>query len=175
MPMYEFYCQDCNSIYTFFSRTINTDKLPPCPKSNRHMLSRMVSPFAVTGRAHEAGEPGSASGTGDGTDLPMDIGRMEKAMETLASEAEGMDESDPRKAADLMRRFSSMTGLRLGDKMENALSRLEAGEDPESLEKDMEGLEEKDLFKIDGAGPGEEKRKAVRKNTPLRDETMYEM
>lgn len=174
--MYEFYCPDCNTIYTFFSRTVNTDKLPPCPESHGHRLSRMVSRFAVTGRAHEAGEPGSASGAGDTPDLPVDRGRMEKAMEAMASEAEGMDESDPRKAADLMRRFSSMTGLKLGDKMEDALSRLEAGEDPESLEKDMEGLEEKDLFKIDGANEGSGKKNlSVRKKAPLRDDTLYEM
>ena len=75
-----------------------------------------------------------------------------------------------------MRRFSSMTGLRLGDKMEDALSRLEAGEDPESLEKDMEGLEEKDLFKIDGANEGSGKRIiSARKKAPLRDDTLYEM
>ncbi|MGA2505957.1 MAG: FmdB family zinc ribbon protein [Chitinispirillaceae bacterium] len=173
MPLYEFFCPDCNTIFTFFSKTVTTDNVPPCPKSNNHRLSRMVSRFAVTGRAQE---PGPASGNGDGPDPKVDMGRMEKAMETLASEAEGMDESDPRKAADLMRRFSSMTGLRLGDKMEDALSRLEAGEDPESLEKDMEGLEEKDLFKIDGAGEGSGKKNlSARKKAPLRDDTLYEM
>jgi putative FmdB family regulatory protein len=169
MPMYEFYCPDCTTIYTFFSRTVTTEKVPACPKSNSHRLSRMISRFAVTGRSGADSEKAAP-------DLQVDGSRMEKAMEALASEAEGMDESDPRRAADLMRRFSSMTGLRLGDKMEDALSRLEAGEDPEALEKDMAGLDESDLFKLDGAaGPSGEKKPSARRKAPLRDETMYEL
>ena len=31
MPIYEFYCAKCNTIYNFFSRTANTDKIPTCP------------------------------------------------------------------------------------------------------------------------------------------------
>ena len=27
MPMYEFFCRECNRIYTFYSRTINTEKV----------------------------------------------------------------------------------------------------------------------------------------------------
>ena len=26
MPIYEFYCPDCNTLFNFFSRTINTSK-----------------------------------------------------------------------------------------------------------------------------------------------------
>jgi hypothetical protein len=31
MPIYEFYCPDCNTIFNFFSRTINTSKKTPMP------------------------------------------------------------------------------------------------------------------------------------------------
>jgi len=171
MPMYEFYCSGCNIVFTFFSRTVNTEKKPACPKCGRQGLERMISRFAVTGRAKESGADNEKAAP----DLPIDESRMEKAMAALASEAEKVDENNPRQAADLMRRFSSMTGLRLGDKMENALSRLEAGEDPESLEKDMGDLDENDLFKLDGAGGETGKIRTGRKNPPLRDETMYEM
>lgn len=51
MPMYEFFCRECNRIYTFYSRTINTEKTPPCPKCNRPDLERMISPFAVRRRS----------------------------------------------------------------------------------------------------------------------------
>ncbi|MBN1129196.1 MAG: hypothetical protein JXA71_09435, partial [Chitinispirillaceae bacterium] len=107
-------------------------------------------------------------------DLPIDESRMEKAMEALASEAEHIDENDPRQAADLMRKFSAMSGLRLGDKMEGALAKLEAGADPESLEAELGDLNESDLFTLDGeAGKG---RAALRaRTTPVRDETMYEL
>ncbi|MCK4728291.1 MAG: zinc ribbon domain-containing protein, partial [Desulfobacterales bacterium] len=32
MPIYEFYCEDCNTIFNFFSRSVNTTKRPPCPR-----------------------------------------------------------------------------------------------------------------------------------------------
>jgi putative FmdB family regulatory protein len=172
MPMYEFFCRDCNTVFTFFSRTVNTEKVPACPKCKRSGLERMVSRFSVSGSARESAPGG---GTGEGPDLPVDQGRMETAMETLASEAEGLDENNPRAAAGLMRRFSDMTGIRFGDKMENAVSRLEAGEDPESLEKDLEGLDESDLFRLDGADAASGKIKTARKKPPQRDETLYEM
>ena len=170
MPMYEFFCGDCNAIFTFFSRTVNTEKIPQCPKCGQTGLERMVSRFAVTGRAQEG-----APGEGEGPGLPVAGERMEKAMEAMASEAESVDENNPEAAAGLMRKFSAMTGMRFGDKMEDALGRLEAGEDPESLEKDMADLDENDLFRMDGAAGPEEKRKTGRKQPPQRDEMLYEM
>jgi putative FmdB family regulatory protein len=173
MPMYEFFCPDCNTIFTFLSKSINTDKKPPCPKCKRPDLDRMISLFAVTGKAKETG--GGEAIDGDKPELPIDEAKMERAMETLASQAEGIDENNPRQAADLMRKFSELSGLKLGDKMEDALARIEAGEDPEALEKEMEGLDENDLFKIDGMGEGGVKSKGMKKKAPVRDETLYEM
>jgi putative FmdB family regulatory protein len=171
MPMYEFYCGDCNTVFTFFSRTVNTDKVPACPKCHKHGLERMVSRFSVSGKAKEE----AAAGSGDGPDPALGGERMEQAMTALASEAEGLDEENPKAAAGLMRKFSAMTGIRFGEKMEDALTRLEGGEDPEALEKDMEGIDESDLFKMDGAGGSEKKGSAGRKKAPSRDETLYEM
>jgi len=164
--MYEFYCRECNRIYTFYSRTINTEKTPLCPKCNRDNLDRMVSRFAVGSRS--GGDAGEGE-AGDGADLPLDESRMERAMEALASEAEGIDENNPREAANLMRRFSSLAGLKLGDKMEDAIAKIEAGADPESLEQEMGDLDESDLFKR-GTGAA-----ARRRSLPSRDETLYEM
>jgi putative FmdB family regulatory protein len=173
--MYEFFCPSCNTIFTFLSKSVNTDKKPACPKCKRPDLDRMISRFAVTGRAKE-----SPSGDGSGVensmpDLPIDEARMEKAMETLASQAEGIDENNPRQAADLMRKFSELTGLKLGDKMEDALARMEAGEDPEAIEREMGDLDENDLFKLDGTGDGPAKNMGMKKKAPARDETLYEM
>ena len=125
--MYEFFCRECNRIYTFYSRTINTEKTPPCPKCNRPDLERMISPFAVGRRSGGNGGDGE---TGEIAAPPIDESRMEQAIEALASEAEGIDENNPRQAATLMRKFSDLTGLKLGDKMEDAISRMEAGKIP---------------------------------------------
>jgi putative FmdB family regulatory protein len=165
MPMYEFYCSDCNTIFTFFSKSVNTEKTPLCPKCEKSTLSRMVSRFAFTGKSK-----GDDNAEGEMPDISIDESKMERAMEALASEAESINEDDPRQAANLMRKLSSMTGLKLGDKMEEALSRMEAGEDPEAIEQQMGDIGENDLFKQNAGGTGSRKKK-----TPVRDETMYEM
>lgn len=166
MPIYEFFCPDCNTLFSFFSRKVNTAARPLCPRCRKRKLERQVSLFAHTGRATEGG---------GADDLPVDDARMEKAMESLAAEAEGMNEDDPRQAARLMRRMSDMTGMEFGSGMSEALRRMESGEDPEKIEQDMgdvlEGEEEP------FAAPGEESasRGGPRRPRPKRDETLYEM
>ena len=165
MPMYEFFCTECNTIFTFFSRSINTEKVPSCPKNESHALSRMVSRFAVTGKSQRSDDADSDDGM---PDLPIDESKMERAIESLASEAENINEDDPRQAANLMRKLTDMSGLKLGDKMEDALSRMEAGEDPETIEQELGDIDEKDLFSVASKSGG-------KKAAPVRDETLYEM
>jgi len=139
MPIYEFYCQDCHTIYQFLSRTVGTDRRPTCPRCARKNLTREISRFAITGRAQEKKDSMD--------DLPIDEGKMMSALAALEGEASGINEDDPRQAAQLMRKFAGMTGMPLGGAMEEALSRMEAGEDPESVEADLgERLDQEDPF-----------------------------
>lgn len=164
MPIYEFYCEGCHTVFQFFSRTIDTQKRPSCPKCKRPNLKREVSLFAMTGKAKEPQEGAE--------DLPFDEEKMEQAMMTLASEAESIDENDPRQAANLMRKLSDMTGLELGDAMQEALRRMEAGEDPEAIEAEMgDRLEEEDPFCM----PSKAKTVARRLRPPHRDTTIYDL
>lgn len=163
--MYEFFCNDCNTIFTFFARSINTETTPPCPKNQQHKLSRMVSRFAVTKRSNEGEESASSM-----PDLPIDEARMEQAMESLAAEAEGINEDDPRQAAQLMRKLTAMTGLKLGDKVEDALSRMESGADPDTIEQELGDIDENDLFSVQSSA-----KRGAHKTMPQRDETLYEM
>lgn len=164
MPIYEFYCESCNTIFNFFSRSINTTKRPACPKCRRVKLSRQMSAFAITGRAGES----------DGTDdLPIDEGRMEKAMNMLASEADRIDENDPKQAAHLMRRLTDMTGLELGAGMQEALSRLERGEDPDAIEAEMgDLLENEEPFAF---GDKKGAKGSARRQAPRYDDTLYDL
>jgi putative FmdB family regulatory protein len=160
MPIYEFYCTPCNTIFSFFSRSINTTAAPACPRCGAG-LERRMSLFACIGRA--------VAGDAD-ADLPVDEARLTAAMGKLAAEAETLNEDDPRQAAGLMRRFSEMTGVKLGDGMQEALRRMAAGEDPDSIEADMgDILEQEEPF---APGGGTAKR---RRAGPLRDETLYEL
>ena len=164
MPVYEFYCEQCNTIFNFFSKTVNTTKQPDCPKCGKKKIARQMSAFAFTGRAKED----------DGMDdLPFDETKMEHAMQTLAGEAENINEDDPRQAAGLMRKLSQMTGLKLGNGMEEALSRMESGEDPEQVEAEMgDLLETEDPFLMPGKKGKQGKSKTA---APRRDETLYDL
>ncbi len=160
MPIYEFYCEKCNTIFNFFSKTVNVSKKPKCPRC-KGRLERRMSVFSCIGKAKEADGPG---------DLPIDESTLENAMGKLATEAENINEEDPRQAADLMRKFTEMTGMKLGDGMQEALDRMEAGEDPEKIEAEMgDILENEDPFAL------ESKKGKTKKQDPFRDETLYEM
>jgi len=134
-------------IFSFLSRSVNTTKRPDCPKCGRAKLEKQASRFASPGKAKEPG--------GAGDDFPVDEAKMERAVTALASEAENLKEDDPRQAARLMRKFSGMTGMELGKGMEEAIGRLEAGEDPEAIESEMGDLMEKeDPFILPGKKGG---------------------
>ncbi|RJQ44491.1 MAG: zinc ribbon domain-containing protein [Nitrospiraceae bacterium] len=163
MPIYEFYCEKCNTIYNFFSRTINTEKVPDCPHCKNVKLSRKVSMFASLSNKKEGGE-----------DDPManfDEAKMEKAMAMLEKEAGSLNEDDPRQAARLMRKLTDATGLSMGPGMEEAMRRLERGEDPEQIEAEMGDLIEKEEpFIMEGKG-----KKGGSKPKPKVDEELYEL
>lgn len=166
MPIYEFYCHKCNTVYSFFSKSVNTDKVPNCPKCKRIKLKKQMSVFAKIssggkdGPEEEAGMP------------PIDEATMEKAMSMLASEADHINEDDPRQAANLMRKLTEATGMNLGPAMEEALRRMEKGEDPEQIEAEMGDLlegEEPFLFETPKG------RKSSAAARPRIDETLYDL
>lgn len=163
MPIYEFFCKECNTIFNFFSRRINTTRVPDCPKCGGP-LKKQLSSFATVGRAKEPGDD----------DLPpgFDEARLESALGDLAREAENMGTEDPRSMARLLRRFTEKTGMVLNDNMEKAISRLEAGEDPDQIEKEMG-----DVFGEDGELPFEFRQagSGTRPKPPIHDETLYEL
>jgi putative FmdB family regulatory protein len=162
MPIYEFYCTPCNTVFSFFSQGVNTAKIPACPVCRRP-LKRQMSLFAKVSRGKEAPA---------GDDMPpIDEAKMEKAMAMLAGEAEKINEDDPRQAAQLMRKLTDATGLSLGSGMEEALNRLEKGEDPDRIEAEMgDLLEGEEPFLAGGKG-----KKGSRKPKPRVDETLYDL
>jgi putative FmdB family regulatory protein len=163
MPIYEFYCKDCHTIFNFFSSSINTEKQPLCPKCGKLKLDRQMSIFSMgTNNAERDDE----------NPMPdLDESKMEQAMNLLAKEADHMDEDDPRQAANLMRKLTDMTGLNLGASMEEALKRMEAGEDPEQIEAEMGDL-------LEGEEPFSLKKKLsknLKSRPPQKDEKLYDL
>ena len=161
MPVYEFYCADCHTIYNFLSRRVNTDKRPACPRCAKPGLERQVSRFAFSrGRTQDPEVEGMPA---------LDEKQLEQAMMSLAGEMEGIDENDPRQMARFMRKFSDATGMNLGDGLEDAMRRLELGEDPQRIEEEMDGMfDEENPFSRQGI------RKLKQKYLPPdHDETLY--
>lgn len=161
MPIYEFYCRNCHTVFNFFSARINTEAQPACPRCGLPELPRKPSTFAVL----KHGEPNDAD-----VFAQFDESRLEDAMASLLTEAEGTDEEDPRAMAHMMRRFSDLAGLKMGDRMEEMVARLEAGQDPEQLEAEMDSLEAEgdmeDFFKLKAALD-------QRRRRPRVDEELY--
>ena len=164
MPIYEFYCDSCNTIYNFFSKSVNTTKQPTCPGCKKKRLKRQMSTFVrVSGASEEA----------DSGDLPMDEAKMEKALNLLGREAEGISEDDPRQAAQLMRKFTEAAGAGLGPGLEEALQRMESGEDPEQIEAELGDLiDEEEPFIFEGTG---KKKASTKRARPKRDDTLYDL
>ncbi len=163
MPIYEFYCDSCNVIFNFFSPRIDTTSRPECPRCGKPELSRQVSKFATL-------KSGSKE-EGDDALAGLDETKMEQAFESLMREADGINEDDPRQMAGLMRKFTSQTGINLGDAMEEAISRMEAGEDPEQIEQEMGDTLGDDDFSFDTL-----KRKSLgARPKPLQDEKLYRL
>jgi putative FmdB family regulatory protein len=167
MPIYEFYCRDCHTIYSFFARRVDTVSVPKCPKHTRHQLRRQVSRFAISsGRADTPGGPEP--------ELDVDDEKMEQAMMQLAGEADNLDEEDPRAMARMMRKLMDSTGMRLGEGMEEAIRRMEAGEDPDKVEEEMgDVLESEEPFTT-----GESKLTGLRRRmteAPNVDPELYDM
>ncbi len=163
MPIYEFFCPDCNTVFNFFSSRINTEKCPDCPKCGRPKIDKLMSSFAVIGRAGEEGDDPLAG---------LDETKMERALEGLMQEAEHINEDDPRQMATLMRKFSDQTGISLGEPMEEAIARMEAGEDPDQIEREMgDLLEGDDAFSLETV----KKKVHSQKKPPLHDEKLYEL
>jgi putative FmdB family regulatory protein len=140
MPVYEFYCPDCHTVFNFFSRRVDTATRPSCPRCARPELERQASLFAISkGRKESEDDAGLPPG--------MDEEKMMRAFASMADEFENVDDEDPKQAARMMRRMFDASGMKLGDGMAEAIRRMEAGEDPDAIEAEMgDLLEQEDPF-----------------------------
>lgn len=158
MPIYEFLCHQCNMIYSFLSRRVETEKVPVCPKCGAADMTRVPSRFGVSGSSKT--DPGANAGSGD-----LDDPRIERELMRFASELEGMDENDPRQMARAVRKMTEIAGEPVTPAMEEMIRRLEAGEDPEQVEEELGDILEEEMGEGGAGMPGE----------PGRDDGLYPM
>ncbi|TFG72271.1 MAG: zinc ribbon domain-containing protein [Anaerolineales bacterium] len=122
MPIYEYRCQNCQRRFSVFWRTFSSaeDAKVVCKRCSSTDIVRLVSRVRVLkseeSRMENLADPGSLGNFDE--DDPKSMGRfMRKMMKEMG------DETDD-----------------LGPEFEEVVDRLEAGQDPESIEKDMPDL-----------------------------------
>jgi putative FmdB family regulatory protein len=165
MPIYEFYCRPCHTVFSFFARKVDTTTVPPCPNC-KATLSREVSQVAYV---RTGGDTGGEDGLGD---APIDEARMERAMDAMAGDIDRVgDTEDPRQAAELMRKFSDLSGLRFNGDIEEALDRMSKGDDPDAVGEDLDALMESGAEPFVPEGRG----RRVRRVPVYRDPTLHDL
>lgn len=119
MPIYEYTCHDCKRRISLLWRSFADAETrePVCPRCGGNDLTRLISRVSVV-RSEES--------------------RLDNLADT--PDLSGLDENDPKSLARFMRKMASETGEDLGPEFEEVVDRLEAGEDPESIEQTMPDL-----------------------------------
>lgn len=119
MPIYEYGCYDCRKRVNLFFRSFADVKIKDavCPRCGGRNLKRLISKVAF-------------------------VRSEESRLDSLADPTSlaGLDENDPKSMGRWMRKMSQEMGEDLGDEFGEVVDRLEAGEDPESIEKSMPEL-----------------------------------
>lgn len=169
MPIYEFQCAPCRTVFSFFSRGVDTTTRPACPRCGRP-LSREVESVAVLRGGGDGGDDGFG-------DIPVDESRMERAMDAMGSQLDAVgDSDDPRAAAAAMRSFSEASGLTFNRDIRDAIDRMASGEDPDAVGADLDTMMESgDSPFVSETGAGGA---ASRRTSPLpfrRDPVLYDM
>ena len=169
MPLYEFYCEPCHTVFTFRSARVDTVTLPSCPRCGK-ALRREVSPFAHIVRGAVA-EPGGEPLPGEG------VSRVEEASARLGERLQALEDdgADPADAVRTMKELAAAEGLHFNKEVQEAMGRIEAGEDPEKIDETF-----KEVF--DAENPfeeGEQKQGGVswlrRLREPERDPKWYDL
>ena len=118
MPSYEYRCLDCRKRVSLYQRYEDYGRVPvACPHCGGARLERRIGRVRVArsedSRLDSLADP---SGWGD------------------------VDENDPRSVARMMRRMGSEMGEDMPAEFDEVVNRLEAGENPDDIEKDIPDL-----------------------------------
>jgi putative FmdB family regulatory protein len=113
MPVYEYLCQSCGRTFSRFFWRFSDAPGGAC-RCGSHNLERLVSRVAM---------------------LNSEESRLDRMADS--PDLAGIDENDPRSMARMMRKMGEESGEDMGPEFDEMVGRLEAGEDPESIEQSM--------------------------------------
>jgi len=172
MPIYEFFCPDNRRIYSFFARSLRfADKMPRCPDNPKWNMEKMLSGFAITGKAKEKADDAAGDDAGDAK-MEAAMGAMEREFGHIAES----DNPDPRVLAKMMRRMGEIAGQKMPAQMDEVIARLEKGEDPDKLEAEYgDVFDAMDSADAAAGGDSDTKMKSRRVRRVTRDPKLHEM
>ena len=113
MPIYEYYCKECNVIFDFMSTKVAPDIAPDCPRCGHVKLTKYLSTF-------------SSPSTGETASSEVDEKRVENAFNALLQGAQRGPEDGSHMSA-LMRTFAKDCGLEYTDALEKNLEKVSVG------------------------------------------------
>ncbi len=132
MPIYEYRCADCKRRVSIFFRSFSATGDARCPNCGGEHLSRLVSRVSA---------------------IKSEDARLEAMSDP--SNFGDVDENDPKSMARFMRKMGDQVGgEELGPEFNEMVDRLEAGENPEDIEKSMPGLGGEDAGGFEGGMGG---------------------
>lgn len=178
MPIYEFACNDCRTLFQFYSRRINTETIPACPRCGKS-LSKQISLFQAKSGSGKDNDPwgmandGCDDDTANAPDFNTGDERIANAIDELGSKIDNMDDTDSAGAAKLMQEFSQKSGVKFNKDVNEALSRMAAGEDADSVATQLgDALSSDNPFASENNQP---ELNQVRQTPFAKDPTLYEM
>lgn len=174
MPLYEFYCKNCHTVYTFRSQRVDTVTVPECPDCGGK-LSRQVSSFSHIVKSGDREDLGGFDrdeiSQAEQEELISKMGRRLDAMND--------DDADPAEAVKVMREMAEQGGLRFNADVREAMARIEAGVDPEKIDEQF-----KEVFDLENPFESDSGTKAAKNAAqeflrrlcpPRRDPKWYDM
>lgn len=121
MPNYDYVCLNCRKRFTMFIRYDDYGKAQPvCPHCKSNDVRRKIGRVRVTRSS---------------------LGHLEDMSDPKNLDA--LDE-DPRALGKMMREMSGEIGEDMGPQFDEVVHRLERGQSPDEIEKDMPELQEDD-------------------------------
>jgi len=118
MPTYEYRCSNCGRRVSIFQTFKEYGEEPVhCPKCGGENLTRLISRVRV---------------------LRSEESRLDSIADPSAWN--GFDENDPQAMARMMRKMGNEMGEEMPPEFDEVVDRLESGENPEDIERDMPDL-----------------------------------
>lgn len=132
MPFYEFYCDACHRVFNYYSKQINTDKSPDCPRCEKKSIQRLISNFSPLRDMVPLKDRGGF--------LTKNDPQAEYSKQFLNDELKKINTNNPRQMATVLKKLGDLTGNNLGSNMQKVLSQIEQGGNIEELQIELESI-----------------------------------